>query len=92
MSTVRMLRSGQLTLPAKIRQMLGLEEGAFLEAGVKDNRIVLIPKKMVEKDEAKERIFNMVETVWKKNKNVSAEEVGKEVIEAMKTVRSHKGK
>lgn len=92
MSTVRLLRSGQLTLPAGIRRSLSLEKGAFLEAGVENNRIVLVPKRLVEKDEAKEKIFAIVEKVWKRNKNVSGAKIESEVKEAIKNIRGQKGK
>ena len=92
MSTIRLLRSGQLTLPAKIRQLLGLKEGAFLEAEVENNRIVLIPKKLVEKDEAKEKLFNVMEKIWERNKDVPVEEVERDVTQAIKAVRSRKHK
>lgn len=92
MSTVRMLRNGQLTLPARIRQSLALEEGAFLGAEVRNNRIVLIPKRLVEKDMAKERIFEIAEKIWRNNKNVSEKEVGEEVSEAIKIARGQKGR
>jgi len=91
-ATIRLLRSGQLTLPSKIRRTLGLEEGAFLDADVEDNRIILTPKKLVEKDKAKERLFSMVEKVWERNKDIPAEEVEKEIAEAIKAVRRRKRK
>lgn len=87
MSIVRLLRSGQVTLPTKIREALDLKAGTFLEVGLKGKSIVITPKKLTDKDEAKERIFSLVDKVWKKNKDINPDEVEALVEEAVKAVR-----
>jgi len=41
---VKVKRRGQITLPAKVRRALGIEEGDYLEVRVEGDRIVLIPQ------------------------------------------------
>ncbi len=90
MPTVRLLRNGQLTLPAKVRQDFALEDGTYLDVEIEDNRIVLIPKTLVKKDKAKERIFEVLEEVWERNQDVDPKEVKRLVSQAVKTVRAKK--
>jgi AbrB family looped-hinge helix DNA binding protein len=52
MPLVKLKQKGQLTLPASIRQQLGLSEGAVLEADVENGRIILIPKMVIDRQEA----------------------------------------
>jgi len=52
MPLVQVREKAQITLPSKIRKALGIKEGAHLEAEVEDNKIVLIPKILVDKAKA----------------------------------------
>ncbi len=92
MPTIRLLRSGQVTLPAKIREAFNLKEGAFFDTEVKGGSIVLTPKAFVEQrqihDQAKERFFKVVDKIWEKNKNADSEEVERDVAEALAEVRA----
>jgi AbrB family looped-hinge helix DNA binding protein len=47
-----MTRNGQVTLPAAIRREANVEEGDILAVHLEDNRIVLIPKKLIDKSQA----------------------------------------
>ena len=49
MSLVQLREKAQITLPSKIRKALGIKEGDYLEAEVEDNKIVLVPKILVDK-------------------------------------------
>jgi AbrB family looped-hinge helix DNA binding protein len=51
MSVVKVRRRAQITLPADIRDELGIEEGDMLEARIENKRVVLIPQKLVPKFE-----------------------------------------
>ena len=51
MSLVQVREKAQITLPSKIRQALGIKQGDYLEAEVEGNKIVLIPKIIVDKAE-----------------------------------------
>jgi len=52
MSTTRIGPKHQITIPKDIFEALNLEVGDFLEAGIEDNTIVLVPKKLIPKDQA----------------------------------------
>jgi AbrB family looped-hinge helix DNA binding protein len=90
MPTVRLLRNGQVTLPAKVRQDFALADGTYLDVEIENNRIVLIPKTLVKKDKAKEKIFEILDEVWERNKDVDPKEVKKLVNQAVKEVRAKK--
>ena len=51
MSLVQVREKAQITLPSKIRKSLGIKQGDYLEAEVEGNKIVLIPKILVDKAE-----------------------------------------
>ncbi len=46
---VRVKTKAQITLPLKVRQALGIEEGDYLQIIVEDHRIVLVPQTLVTK-------------------------------------------
>ncbi len=52
MPTTKVTRHGQITLPASVREQLGIEEGDIVEIEVEDERAVLMPKKLVDKSQA----------------------------------------
>jgi len=52
MPTTKVTRHGQITLPASVRERLGIEEGDLIEIDVEDERAVLIPKKLIDKSQA----------------------------------------
>ena len=49
MPLVQVREKAQIIIPSKIRKALGIKEGNCLEAEVEDNKIVLIPKVLVDK-------------------------------------------
>ena len=48
----KVTRHGQITLPASVRKRLGIEEGDLVEIEVEDEKAVLMPKKLVDKNQA----------------------------------------
>ena len=48
----RMTRNGQVTVPAAIRREANVEEGDILAVRLEEDRIVLIPKKLIDKSQA----------------------------------------
>ena len=52
MPTTRVTRHGQITLPAAVRRQLGIEEGDLVEIEVEDEKAVVVPKKLVDKNQA----------------------------------------
>jgi len=87
MPTVKILRNGQLTLPAKLRKALDLKEGDLLNAELEENKIILKPLTVIERDKIRKRFFQLVEENWKKNKDLKPKEVEKIVKEEMEKVR-----
>lgn len=51
MPIVKVGRSRQVTIPKKIFEEMGLEPGDYLEVEQEDDKIVLHPKKLVDKSE-----------------------------------------
>lgn len=52
MPLVQVREKAQITLPSKIRKALGIKKGDYLEAEVEGNKMVLIPKILIDKAEA----------------------------------------
>jgi len=52
MPTTKVTRHGQITLPASVREQLGIEEGDIVEIKVEEERAVLMPKRLVDKSQA----------------------------------------
>ena len=48
----KLTRHGQITIPASVRKELGVEEGDLVEIEVIDEKAVLIPKRLVDKNQA----------------------------------------
>lgn len=49
MPLVKVKTKAQITLPLKVRQALGIEEGDYLQVAVQGNTIVLVPQTLVTK-------------------------------------------
>ena len=48
----KLTRHGQITIPASVRKELGVEEGDLVEIEVVDEKAVLTPKSLVDKNQA----------------------------------------
>jgi len=49
---VKVSRSGQITIPAALRQALNLQEGDYVEVSLAEDRIILTPKQVVDRSQA----------------------------------------
>jgi len=49
MSLIQVREKAQITIPSKIRKELGIKKGDYLEVAKEDDRIVIIPKILIEK-------------------------------------------
>jgi AbrB family looped-hinge helix DNA binding protein len=49
---IQIRKKAQITLPASVRQKLGIEEGDFVDVQIKDGDIVLKVMKLVSKEQA----------------------------------------
>lgn len=83
MQLIQVREKAQITIPMKIRKEVGIKNGDFLEAIVKSNTIVLIPKILMNKAEVvtlsnkgdemlKETLNDVEKGKVKKFKNVEA--------------------
>ncbi|MBC7317042.1 MAG: AbrB/MazE/SpoVT family DNA-binding domain-containing protein [Chloroflexi bacterium] len=88
MPVVRVKRKFQVTIPAEVRKRLDLAEGDYLEVTEEDNQIVLKPKVVLDKPD--ERALAQLEAILERIRQpgeVSEEEVERDVLEAIRTVR-----
>ena len=46
---VKLQRKGQMTLPSRLREALGVEEGDIIEATIERGRVVLTPKIFIDR-------------------------------------------
>ncbi len=52
MKLVKITRNFQVSIPKEIRDALHLEEGDFIEVAERDGEIVMVPKKLIDADQA----------------------------------------
>lgn len=65
MALVRLLRGGQVTLPAETRKALELSEGDYLEAEVREGTLVLKPVTVLDRKTAWKKLLAIVkEDKW----------------------------
>jgi AbrB family looped-hinge helix DNA binding protein len=88
MPFVKVLRGGQITMPKELREVLEIKEGDILEVQMEKNKMVLKPKVLVDKDQAWARLQRVMAKVGKRHGKISEKEVEKDVLEAIKTIRS----
>ncbi len=87
MQLVRVKKKYQVTIPTEIRQKLALKVGDVLETELQDNRIILKPKMLVDKNEAWQRLMAVLDEVHRQNKQFSPEEVERDVLAAIQKIR-----
>ena len=51
MEVLQIRKKFQITIPASVREQLGLEEGDYVAVEVRDDELVLRPKKLVDKSQ-----------------------------------------
>ena len=94
MSLLQVRRNFQITIPAKLRKALGIEEGDYIDAELQNETIVLRPKAITDRsiikrrEEAKKRFFEMVDRIRERNKDVDPKEVESLINEAVSAVRA----
>lgn len=49
---IQLRKKAQLTLPLTVRKQLGIEEGDFVDIQVKDNKMIMTLKKVIDKEQA----------------------------------------
>ena len=88
MPYIKVLRGGQVTMPKRFRTALKIREGDVLEVKMENHKLVLKPKALVDKDQVWARLKQKMDKVGKRHRKISEEEVEKDVLEAIKAVRS----
>jgi AbrB family looped-hinge helix DNA binding protein len=87
---IKVIRHGQITLPAEFREVLELHEGDYLEAELEKGKIVLKPAVVMNRAEAKRRLQALLDKVQARNEGISEEEVERDIAEAIQEVRREK--
>lgn len=87
MPLLKVIRNGQVTLPARFRQLLSIKEGDYLEAELQENQIVLKPAIVLDRAEAIQRLHQLMDEVGKRHEDAPEEEVERDVLEAIESVR-----
>lgn len=88
MPIVKLGRSRQVTIPKKLFEELELKEGDYLEVERKGDQLILTPKELIDRDKAKGELFKLISRIRERNKNVSPDEVGAALHEALEEVRA----
>ena len=88
MPYVRVLRGGQITMPKRFRTALEIKEGDVLEMKMENHKIILKPKALADKEQAWQRLKRIMDKVGRRHRKIPEEEVEKDVLEAVKAVRS----
>jgi AbrB family looped-hinge helix DNA binding protein len=88
MPFVKVLRGGQITMPKELREVLEIKEGDILEVQMEKNKVVLNPKVLVDKNQAWEKLNQIMAKVGKRHSKISEKEVESDVLETIKKVRS----
>ena len=88
MPYVRVLRGGKITMPKRFRAALEIKEGDILEVEMENRKMVLKPKGLADKEQAWLRLKQIMDKVGKRHRKIHEQEVEKDVLEAIKAVRS----
>lgn len=90
MPLVKVKQKYQITIPAEIREKLNLEVGDYLELEAQDNIITLKPIAVIDKEkkQAWDKLQKVLDRVHEKIGDVPEEEVERDVMEAIKAIRS----
>jgi AbrB family looped-hinge helix DNA binding protein len=89
MAVVKIMAHGQITIPKKIRDTLGIEKGDLAEAEILGDQVVITPKKLV-KQKALVEMEALLKTVHSRNKGVTEEQVTADVLQAIAEYRQEK--
>lgn len=90
MPLIKVIRNGQITLPAGLREELDIKEGDYLEAEVKEKEIILRLKVVLDHNDAVKMLHQIMDDVQSRTKGIDPEEIECEVEEAIREVREQK--
>lgn len=86
MPIVRFLEHGQITVPKKFRDALGVKKGDLAEAQMEGDKIIITPVKLT-KEQAWKELRELLKEVHERNKEFSEEEVTRDVLKAIEELR-----
>jgi AbrB family looped-hinge helix DNA binding protein len=91
MPLVKITRSRQVTIPKELFEALHLQQGDYLEITREGEHLILRPKAVVdrERDEAKTRLFKLLDQIWERNRDVDLDLVEREVARTLREVRQN---
>ena len=92
MPLVKISRGRQVTIPKKLFDAMRLAEGDYIEVERQGDILMFRPATVIAKDKAKAKLFELIDTVQERNKDVDPKEVEALVSEAIREVRSAKRK
>ncbi len=92
MPLVKVIRHGQITLPKGIRDALGIKEGDLLEVKLGKAEMTIKAKAVVDREQAKDKFFQMVDEMRASMKDEDPEVIEREIEEAIRAVRKSKSK
>ena len=90
MPLVKVIRHGQITLPADLREELDIKEGDYLEAELEGEAIILRPKVLLDRAEVVKALHRVMSEVQSRTKGIDPEIIEQEVAEAIREVRKEK--
>ncbi len=80
LTLTKVTRNGQITLPASLRHDFHIEEGDLLEVRATEGGIMLIPKQLIDKDQA---------YFWSSSWQASEREAGEDIAAGRMTAASN---
>jgi AbrB family looped-hinge helix DNA binding protein len=90
MALLRILRAGQITLPAELRKQFNLSIDDYVEAQPVKEGILLKPVAVVEREQAWKQVFAAMKSVKdKKPKQQTPQEQEEEITRWVKDFRKH---
>jgi AbrB family looped-hinge helix DNA binding protein len=90
MPTVKIGRSRQVTIPKRLFEELGLREGDYVEVDRQGHQIILTPKVLINREKVKAELFELIDQIRERNKNLKPEDVKKAISQALSEVRGQK--
>ena len=90
MPLVKVIRHGQITLPADLREELDIKEGDYLEAELEGRTIVLRPNVLLDREDAIKALHKIMTEVQSQTRDIDPEVIEQEVDEAIREVREQR--
>lgn len=86
MASAKILENGQITIPKKIRDSLGLKKGDVVDTQLVDGHVVITPRRLAISEDWKE-LLKVMNSVHEQNRGTSEEAVYQDVQRAVAELR-----